>query len=149
MRSTWFWLVIGLGSAQATLSVASVLAFGQDALCGPSADGIATCLISTVVAIIVPFLAYAADSSRMLAGCAYASQGRWQAVGGLIGMVLSLGLLHATVVLTGHESAGTALVYRLVFPPFIVGCLGAATGTLLALAAYALFHGRAGAVTCG
>lgn len=141
MRSAgWFGLVMGLGGAQAALSVASAAMLRPEALSGPAADGIAGSAVAIVASILLPYLAYAADSSRMLAGSPRASPGRWQAVGGLLGMVLSLGLLHTAVLLTGDESSGVMLVYRLVLPPFVVGCLGAAPGALFALAAHRLLH---------
>ena len=74
----------------------------------------------------------------MLIRCPRCVASTWQVIGGLIGLSLSLALLHGFVLVhAARENAAIAidiyLIYHLIFPAFVVGSLGAAAGILLAL----------------
>lgn len=142
----WSRAVIWIGIVQAGLSAISTawVAYGvRIALSGLNDPWGPQLPLLTFVSVFLPFLAYAADSRRVLIRYPHSPSCAWQVTGGLIGLSLSLAALHAFVlvhVVEGSAAAGLDifLIYLLVVPAFIVGSIGAAAGMILALLCHGL-----------
>lgn len=109
------------------------------ALDGPSR---LTLSVLVFLSVMLPFVAYAADSRRVLLRHSRSAVAAWQVVGGLVGLSTTLATLHGAA-LFGGGSAGPGdeiwLIYVLVVPAFIIGALGATAGAILGLLGHTLF----------
>ena len=130
----WFRAVTSIGLAQAGLSAASVAWAAYDVRAvkpAPSDPSVIHLSLSAFVSVLLPFLAYAADSRHVLLRHPRRATSYCQVTAGLIGLSLSLAALHCFVMVQAAHASGIYLVYLLIFPAFIVGSYGAAAGILL------------------
>lgn len=137
----WFRAVTSIGIAQAGLSAATIAWASYDVRGVepvPSDPRLIHISLSTFVSVLLPFLAYAVDSRQMLIRGSRGASSSCQANSGLIGLSISLAVLHGFVVMKTAHASGIYLVYILIFPPFIVGSYGAAAGILVGLLCCAL-----------
>lgn len=127
--SAWFRIVLVIGALHALGAGASLwwLLTRLSASMPPAVGAPVTSLLAAV-AVFIPFLAYAADSRRLLQPDADGSD--WQVIGGLVGLSVSVIALHGVACI--HAATGGLMVYRLLVVPLIVGGLGAAVGIAVA-----------------
>lgn len=146
----WFRIVLGIGAVQATLVGLSLAcwALNQAPPTKPLADEAMVVIMGAApLSVLVPFLAYAGDSRTLLQRYPCDQAALWQAIGGLIGMSTALMGLHLFLILAAArsyriEAEAWLLVYALFFPPLIVGGLGAAVGSGLAIMANTMLINR-------
>ncbi len=141
----WFQAVVLFGGAQAVVSAVIAGLIGVGGRIDPGTSGGPPRLILSalvLVSVMLPFVAYAADSRKVLLRHPRASVAAWQVTGGLAGLSVTLAALHAVVLAMGG-GAGPAddvwLIYILVFPAFVIGALGATVGAALGLLGSAVF----------
>ena len=146
----WFQFVLRIGAVQATvvgISLAWIISGAPTPAFPPQAlKELSTPLLATV-STFLPFLAYGGDSRALLQHHPRESSVQWQAIGGLIGLSLSLALIHLAVSIATIRSdlgvqSSWLLLYKLLFPPMIIGGMGAAIGILAAVLARCLAHSR-------
>lgn len=132
--ASWFRLVLLVGVIHALGVGASLwwlLARLPPSQIAP--EGIFATSFLGVASVFIPFLAYAADSRTLLERYPSENGAEWQAVGGLVGLSIFLVLLHLVVCIRSGLPQSWLLVYKLLFPPLIVGGLGAAAGIAVSL----------------
>jgi hypothetical protein len=142
----WYHVVISVGLLQAALSAASIPWIAREAraaLAGFDVPGPAQLILFTFTSIFLPFFAYAADSQKLLLRNPGDPSCSWQVAGGFAGMSLSLAIMHAlplAKVFDGYPiyMDHILLAYRLIFPAFIVGSIGAGAGMIVALLCHGL-----------
>lgn len=101
-------------------------------------------LLFMTVSGVLPFVAYASDSRRLLRRYPCSAVVSWQAIAGLAGLTAALVALGVIVCFCAAASepdcvAVASLIYWLVFPPLIIGSFGAASA--MAMLAYGLICG--------
>ena len=141
----WFGAVVLIGGAQAVVSALSAAVIGEGGRIDPVASGGPPRLILSalvLVSVMLPFVAYAADSRHVLLRHPRSAVAAWQVIGGLAGLSVTLAALHAAVLAMGSRAGASDdiwLVYSLVVPAFVIGALGATAGTVLGLLGHLLF----------
>ena len=145
----WFRLVLCIGALQAVVVGISLdwLFSGAPTPEVPleAPTILATPLLATI-SVFLPFLAYAGDTRALLRHHPHECAVRWQTIGGLVGLSLSLAFLHLAVCIAVVRSdlggqSSWLLLYRLLVPPLIVGGMGAAMGIIVAVLAHGLRSG--------
>ncbi len=141
----WFRDVLLIGIGQAVVSAAIAALIGEGRSIDPSAAGSQPRLILSVLvllSVVLPFVAYAADSRRVLLRHSRSAVAAWQVVGGLVGLSTTLAALLGVALFGGGRAAPGDeiwLIYVLVVPAFIIGALGATAGAILGLLGHTLF----------